>query len=339
MTTKVTSLVLANTAVTPGTYGSTTQIPTFAVDGQGRITSAANAAILFGTMATQNSSNVNITGGSVTGITDLAVADGGTGASDAATARTNLGLGTVAVENTVPVAKGGTGATDAGTARTNLGLGSVAVENTVPVAKGGTGATDAGGARSNLGLGTMSTQNSTGVSITGGAIASLSTFSTSGFSDANLYGSVSIYGGTTGEYETFASTTSMFSSSPAADVDLGSYILSSSFSYTVLRIKTQGIYIPNAFNPVNPLPSRLYKDFSVGIWYNQSTGVYTVDFGTNLVAFNSDGTNFAAGAWNSGRAAIVGAGTTSLVYRFTNRASPAADSSTYFYTLFEITKW
>lgn len=37
-----------------------------------------------------------------------------------ATSRTNLGLGIVAVENTVPVAKGGTGATDATTARTNL---------------------------------------------------------------------------------------------------------------------------------------------------------------------------------------------------------------------------
>jgi hypothetical protein len=39
-------------------------------------------------------SSVNITGGSITGITDLAIADGGTGASSAGAARTNLGLGT-----------------------------------------------------------------------------------------------------------------------------------------------------------------------------------------------------------------------------------------------------
>lgn len=54
--------------------------------------SAARTALELGTIATQASSNVTITGGSISGITDLAVADGGTGASDAATARTNLGL-------------------------------------------------------------------------------------------------------------------------------------------------------------------------------------------------------------------------------------------------------
>ena len=39
MTTKVTSRVLENTAVTPGTYGNATQTSTITVDTQGRIQS------------------------------------------------------------------------------------------------------------------------------------------------------------------------------------------------------------------------------------------------------------------------------------------------------------
>ena len=43
-----------------------------------------------GTIATQDANSVAITGGAITGITDLAVVDGGTGASSTAGARTSL---------------------------------------------------------------------------------------------------------------------------------------------------------------------------------------------------------------------------------------------------------
>jgi hypothetical protein len=58
------------------------------------LANAAAGRTLFGlgTISTQDSNNVTITGGSITGITDLAVADGGTAASTASGARTNLGL-------------------------------------------------------------------------------------------------------------------------------------------------------------------------------------------------------------------------------------------------------
>jgi hypothetical protein len=113
--------------------------------------STARTSLGLGTIATQAASSVSITGGSITGITDLAVADGGTGASDAATARTNLGLGTISTQASssvsitggsisgitdLAITDGGTGASSASDARTNLGL---AIGSDVP-SPTGTGA-------------------------------------------------------------------------------------------------------------------------------------------------------------------------------------------------------
>lgn len=60
----------------------------------------------------------------------------------------------------LPIAGGGTGATTAANARANLGLGNVAVENILPITKGGTGATNVAAAIKAI-LGTSAIGSST----------------------------------------------------------------------------------------------------------------------------------------------------------------------------------
>jgi len=124
-----------------------------------------------GTIATQASSNVSISGGSITGITDLALADGGTGASTASGARTNLGL----VIGTDVLAPTGSAAslTSFPTFNQNTTGTASNVTGTVAVANGGTGATTASGARTNLGL-----VIGTDVLAPNGSAASLTSFPT-----------------------------------------------------------------------------------------------------------------------------------------------------------------
>ncbi len=59
-----------------------------------------------GTMSTQNANAVAITGGTITGITDLAVADGGTGSSSLAANNVLLGNGTSALQVVAPSTTG-----------------------------------------------------------------------------------------------------------------------------------------------------------------------------------------------------------------------------------------
>ena len=91
-----------------------------------------------------------ITGGTITGITDLAVADGGTGASTAANARTNLlAVGYTATTGSAIIPNGTTGQRDgspaAGYFRYNSTVGKFEGYNGTAWGSVGGGATGAGG--------------------------------------------------------------------------------------------------------------------------------------------------------------------------------------------------
>lgn len=145
------------------------------LDGTQTITSQSGfrTALGLGTIATQAASAVTITGGAITGITDLAVADGGTGASNASGARTNLGLaiGTdvQAYDAGLASIAGLTTAADKMIYTTALDV--YATADLTSVARTLLAQTTQALMRTTgLGLGTIATQAASSVAITGGTI-------------------------------------------------------------------------------------------------------------------------------------------------------------------------
>jgi len=184
-TATVANTTLAAKAITAST--------TLAVTGTSTLTGAVTATA--GVTGPITSSSVAITGGSITGITDLAVADGGTGASTAAAALNNLLPSQTSAASKYLQSDGTNASWDA------VSLSTADITGTLGVANGGTGQTSFTNGQLLIGNTTGNTLTpatltaGSGVTITNGNGAITVAFTGPG---AGSVTSVDVSGGTTG---------------------------------------------------------------------------------------------------------------------------------------------
>lgn len=172
---------------TSGTYASLTGLPAL-----GTLSSqnANSVSISGGTVSgvVFITGNATISGGTIAGITDIAIADGGTGASTASGARANLGLVIgINVQAYSPILSG---VANQFTASDQViyasASGVVASTSFTSFGRSLVSGSTASGVRSTLGLGTIATQNANSIAITGGTISGV----TLGASSVTISGGV-----------------------------------------------------------------------------------------------------------------------------------------------------
>ena len=243
----------------------------------------------------QATTNVAITGGTITGITDLAIADGGTGASTAADARTNLGVTATGADTTYAYrANNLSDLASASTARSNLGLGTAAtvadstlVHTSGNETIGGTKTFSVDASISGLTVGKGGGAVGTNTAVGAGVLANNSGANNTGFGYATMYQNTTGANNTAFGWTALGSNASG-SSNTAMGYGAGFSNTASSidaFGYGALYASTTGV-ANAAFG-------------NTSLRYN-TTGAYNSAFGTQALYSNTTASNNTAVGYQAG---------------------------------------
>jgi hypothetical protein len=176
--------------------------------------------------------------------------------------------------------------------------------------------------------GINSTNNSTGTLVVTGGVGVSGTVRSGSLSTSSgtFTSSVNTPQISLGNVTLESYTAVQFNTDTTTDIDLTPYFVKFSNYTQFIKLTVTGLYINDSFAPT--VYSRIHKSMISGIWWN----------GTNFQldgpvvehqSYNTDSTNFPAGATpTAGKVQLV-IGTEQVLLRLTNRTSPSVNSSTY----------